>query len=151
MGFVAQPGLGKEMAKEILTSGKALKKMKEIIEAQGGNPNINPDEIRVGEHAIPVRADCDGFVTKVDNNAITAIARAAGAPREKGAGLALQWKRGNKVKKDDILYEIYAQRTSKLKAAHNLALQMKPVVIEGMLLHKIPESSRSTKNQYTHK
>ncbi len=139
MGFVAQPGLGKEMAKEILTSGKAMKKMQEIIEVQGGNPNINPDDINVGQHAIALRASCDGFVTKVDNNAITAIARAAGAPREKGAGLALKWKRGNKVKKDDVLFKIHAQRASKLTAAHKLALQMKPVTIEGMLLHKIPE------------
>lgn len=140
MGFVAQPGQGKEMAKNILTSGRALKKMQEIIEIQGGNPNIHPEDIVVGQHKIALKAACDGFVTRVDNNAITAIARAAGAPKEKGAGIALKWKRGNKVKKSDTLLEIHAHRASKLTEAHNLALKMKPVTIEGMLLHKIPET-----------
>jgi len=140
MGFVAPQGQGKELAKNVLTSGKALKKMQEIIEVQGGNPNLRPEEISVGEHKIAVQAPCDGFVTRVDNNAITAIARASGAPKEKGAGITLKWKRGNKVKKSETLLEIYAQRPSKLREAHNLALKMKPVTIEGMLLHKIPET-----------
>jgi AMP phosphorylase len=139
MGFVAQPGQGKDLAKEILLSGKALSKMREIIEIQGGNPKIRPEDINFGQHTAALKAPCDGFVTNVSNAAITAIARAAGAPREKGAGVALRWKRGYKVRKNDILFEIYAERASKLNDAYNLALSMNPVTIEGMLLHKIPE------------
>ncbi|MFQ6067964.1 MAG: AMP phosphorylase [Candidatus Bathyarchaeia archaeon] len=139
MGYVAQPGQGKDLAKEILASGKALEKMREIIEIQGGDPKIRPEDIRLGQHTITLKAPCDGFVTNVSNAAITAIARAAGAPKEKGAGVALRWKRGYKVKKNDVLFEIYAERASKLNDAYNLALTMKPVTIEGMLLHKVPE------------
>ena len=139
MGFKAQPGQGKDLAKEILASGKALKKMREIIEIQGGNPRLRPEDIVIGHHTVVLKAPCDGFVTNVSNTAITTIARAAGAPREKGAGVALRWKRGYKVKKNDILLEIYAERTSKLNTAYNLALTMNPVTVEGMLLHKIPE------------
>ncbi len=141
MGFVAQLGQGKDMAKEILASGKALEKMREIIEMQGGNPKIRPEDINVGQHTMALKAPCDGFITNVSNAAITVIARAAGAPREKGAGVALRWKRGYKVKKNDVLFEIYAERASKLNDAHNLALTLNPVTIEGMLLHKIPEFS----------
>jgi AMP phosphorylase len=139
MGFVAQPGQGKDVAKEILASGRALKKMHEIIEIQGGNPKIRPEDIAMGEYTAELKAPCDGFVTNVSNAAITAIARAAGAPQERGAGVALRWKRGYKVKKGDVLFEIYAERATKLKEAYNLALAMNPVTIEGMLLHKIPE------------
>jgi len=139
MGGVASRNHGKDVAKEILLSGKALKKMKEIIEAQGGNPNIKPEEIPVGQHHIAVKAPCDGFVTNVDNTAITSIARAAGAPIEKGAGIILRWKRGYKVKKDDVLLEIYAERESRLTEAYNAAQRTNPVTIEGMLLHTIPE------------
>lgn len=139
MGFVAQPGQGKGLAKEIIASGKALEKMREIIEIQGGKPKIRPEDIVVGQHTVAVKAPCDGFVTNVSNDAITAIARAAGAPREKGAGVTLRWKRGYKVKKNDVLLEIYAERTSKLNDAYNLALTMNPVTVEGMLLHKIPK------------
>lgn len=139
MGLTAQPGKGKDLAKEILASGKALKKMREIIEIQGGNPKIRLEDIPVGQHVVAIKAPCDGFVTNVSNAAITAIARTAGAPREKGAGVALRWKRGYKVKKDDVLFEIYAERTSKLNNAHKLALTTNPVTVEGMLLHKVPE------------
>jgi len=139
MGFVAQPGQGKDLAKEIVTSGKGLKKMREIIEIQGGDPKIRPEDIAIGQHTIEIRAPCDGFVTNVSNAAITAISRAAGSPREKGAGVALRWKRGYKVKKNDVLFKIYAERTSKLNEANNVALTMNPVTVEGMLLHKVPE------------
>ncbi len=139
MGFKAQSGHGKDLAKELLASGKALDKMHEIIEVQGGNPKIRPEEIEIGQHSTAFRSPCDGFVTNVNNAAITAIARAAGAPREKGAGVALRWKRGYKVKKNDILFVLYAERASKLNEAHDLALKKNPVTVEGMLLHKIPE------------
>ena len=139
MGLAAQPGQGKDMARDILTSGKALKKMREIIEAQGGNPKIRPEGIPVGRHRAELKAPCDGFVTNVSNNAITAIARAAGAPREKGAGVALLWKRGCKVKKGEVLLEIRAERSTKLNDAQNLAKSLTPVTIEGMLLHRVPE------------
>ena len=139
MGLAAQPGQGKDMAKDILASGKALKKMRDIIEIQGGNPKIRPEDIPVGQRRAEIRAPCDGFVTNVSNTAITAIARAAGAPREKGAGVALRWKRGYKVKKNDVLLEIYAERATKLNDAYSFALSLNPVTVEGMLLHKVPE------------
>jgi AMP phosphorylase len=139
MGHAAPPGRGKGMATEILTSGKALNTMREIIEAQGGNPKISPADIAIGRCRTELRAPCDGFVTNVSNNAITAIARAAGAPREKGAGVALLWKRGYKVKKDDVLLEIYAERPTKLNDAQVLAQSLTPITVEGMLLDKVPE------------
>ena len=142
MGGVASPNEGKEMAKEILFSGKALMKMKEIIEIQGGDPKIEPEKIPIGEHSIALRAPCNGFVTNVDNAAITAITRASGAPIEKGAGVVLRWKRGYKVKKGDVLLEIYAEQESKLAEAYNVALRTKPVTVEGMLLYRIPEQFR---------
>jgi len=38
------------MAVETLRSGKALLKLKEIIEAQGGDPKISHTDIKPGEH-----------------------------------------------------------------------------------------------------
>jgi len=148
MGGVVSSNEGKEMAKEILFSGRALEKMREIIEIQGGDPKIEPEKVPVGEHSIALRAPCDGFVTNVDNAAVTAITRASGAPVEKGSGVVLRWKRGYKVKKGDVLLEIYAEQESKLTEAYNVALTTKPVTVEGMLLHRIPEQFRKvTYNQ----
>ncbi|PIN96860.1 MAG: thymidine phosphorylase, partial [Nitrosopumilus sp. CG10_big_fil_rev_8_21_14_0_10_33_7] len=39
---------GYALAKKILESGKAEQKMREIIKAQGGNPSIRPEDIRIG-------------------------------------------------------------------------------------------------------
>lgn len=138
MGGIAAEGGGKRMAKEILASGKALQKMREIIEAQGGNPDIKLDDIPVGEHRATINAPCDGFVTNIDNAAIVDIARVAGAPKEKGAGVVLHWKRGSQVREGEPLLEIYAEREFKLSEAYSLALQLKPITIEGMLLHEVP-------------
>jgi len=138
MAGLAPIGGGKEMAKSILESGKALKKMREIIEAQGGDPNVKPEDIPVGEYRATIKAPCDGYVTGVSNRAVNAIARAAGAPVEKGAGVVVYWKRGAKVKKGDPLLEIYAERESKLSEAYSIASKLRPITIEGMLLQRVP-------------
>ncbi len=139
MAGVTTRGSGKELAEEILASGKALKKMREIIEAQGGNPDVKPEDIPLGQYTMEIRAPCDGYVTDVDNHSIKEIALAAGAPAEKGAGVLLHAKVGYKVEKGDPLMTIYAERESKLTEAYNVAMRTKPITVEGMLLRRIPD------------
>jgi len=139
MGGKASHGTGYEVAKRILNSGKAYEKMKQIIEAQGGDPNIKPEEIALGEHRYKIYSPIDGYVTRISNKAINLIARAAGAPKDKGAGVMLYVKRGYKVKKGDILLEIYSERATKLQDAISILRNINPVVVEGMLLKTIPE------------
>jgi len=138
MGGVAAYGDGYDKAMSILKSGKAYEKMKEIIEAQGGNPEIKPDEIPLGEYRYKMYAPIDGYITRISNNAINIIARAAGAPKDKGAGIMLYGKRGYKVKKGEAILEIYAERSVRLQDAVSLLNQLKPILIEGMLLKTIP-------------
>jgi len=132
-------GKGQDFAKEILNNGRALQKMREIIEAQGGNPMIKPEDIPIGQHVAEIYAPADGYITRVSNRAITQIARAAGAPMEKGAGLIFYGKEGHKVAKGEKVLEIYAERESKLDEARALALKINPITVEGMLLREIPE------------
>jgi len=135
----ASKGKGQDMAKELLASGKALKKMREIIEAQGGDPKVGPGNIPIGDSKAEITAPCDGYITRVSNKAITEIARAAGAPIEKGAGVVFYGKEGHKVEKDQKILEIHAERESRLDEAYQLALKLKPITLEGMLLQEIPE------------
>lgn len=135
----ASRGRGSGMAKDILSSGKALSKMKEIIGAQGGNPQTSPDQLPVGTLRAELRAPCDGYIIRVSNKAINGIARAAGAPGEKGAGVILKDKEGQKVRRDEAILEIYAERESRLDEAYQLALKLKPIMIEGMLIEELPE------------
>ncbi|MFQ5800778.1 MAG: thymidine phosphorylase, partial [Candidatus Hydrothermarchaeales archaeon] len=146
-GGVAARGEGKKKALEILKSDAALKKMKEIIAAQGGNPKITSDDIKLGRYRSEIRSDEDGYVVGINNKAVVDIARAAGAPRDKRAGFLLLKSKGYKVSAGDVLFEIYAESKYKLDQAMKLARQQNPVKIEGMLIERIPrytviESSR---------
>ncbi len=135
---VVQKGQGYEAAMDMIMKGKTYQKMKEIIEAQGGNPNVKPDDLPVGSYRHIIKAESDGYVTAVDNEAIVEIARAAGAPLDKGAGVVLYQKQGYKVNKNDPLLEIYAERSSKLSDAITIAERKLPVLVEGMLLKVYP-------------
>jgi len=136
---VAPRGTGQEAAKEALRTGRALKKMREMIEAQGGDPKVKPEDIPVGEYRVQLKAPADGYVTGVDNASIATIARLAGAPSEKGAGVLLHAKQGYKVRRGDVLLEIFAERESKLTEAYEAATRLRPVTVEGMLLRRVPE------------
>jgi AMP phosphorylase len=128
---------GYEYAKEILNSGKALEKMREIIQAQGGEI-IRADDVPVGDKTYTLKAAKEGAVESVYNRTIVKIARAAGAPKDKGAGVYLHKKRGEVVKEGDSLITIYAEKEWKLDNAIDIALQESPVEITGMILERYP-------------
>lgn len=131
-------GQGEDVAREVLLSGKAYEKFKEIVEAQGGNPNITPDEVPVGKYTYTVTSPLEGAVTNIDNAAITLIARACGAPYDKGAGVQLHAKVGYRVSKGDPLFTLYSNSESRLQEAIELVRETNPVVVEGMLLKVLP-------------
>lgn len=101
---------GLEAAKEILESGKALKKMNQIIKAQG--KQAKP---KLGEFRHQVKSGRTGRVREIDNEIIAKIARMAGAPDDKGAGLYIKKKVPELVKKGDTLYTVYAESKFKLE------------------------------------
>jgi len=136
-------GVGnKQTALEILKSGKAEKKMREIIEAQGGNPKIQPDDIIIGNNFTPIKSKNEGRVLWIKNSSIIQVARRAGAPKDKGAGIHFNVKTGDDVRKGDVLFTIYSDNYMRLNDAVNLAEELEPVVVgkrfeEKMLLDKV--------------
>ena len=142
LGGAASPGMGNQMANEILSSGKAYQKMREIIEAQGGDPDVEPDDLPVGDEKEVVLSPRDGYVTHIDNGRIIEIARAAGAPRDRGAGLRVLLKEGSKVDKNEPLLEIYGEHEAKLEDALAIATRKPPIRIEGMLVEKVKHRPR---------
>lgn len=103
---------GLEAARTILESGKALQKMKQIIKAQGVQKRPS-----LGEFRYPVKSTKIGRVKEIDNEIIAKIARVAGAPDDKGAGLFINHKVGDIVKKGDLLYTVYAESKFKVTLA----------------------------------
>ena len=117
---------------------KALKKFKEIIAVQGGNPDVTSEMITPGEHVYTVRADSNGYVIDLNNHSLITIARTAGAPADHGAGLYLHAKYGLSLSKGDPIFTIYADRKWRLDKAVEIARRLHPVMVEGMLIDRVP-------------
>ena len=135
---------GQAKAEEMIDSGKAEAKMREIIAAQGGNPKVQPEDLPVGPEMVEVRSEHAGKVIWLSTDDIVRIAREAGTPKEKGAGMILRAKLGDTVHKDDVLFEIYAERSSKLESALELAKHLSPIALTRkptgkMVLDRVPE------------
>ncbi len=142
-GGVAKKGQGYEKAALALHNKSALKKFREIVKAQGGNPNVTLSQLekRIGKFKHTVKSEKEGYITQIKNREITMIARAAGAPHDKGAGILLHAKGGDETDKGKQLFTIYAEKKEKLEHAKSLLQKLKPVVVEGMLLEDIPSST----------
>ncbi len=123
---------GKKKAREILDSGKAYQKFKEIIKAQGGNPNITPDKIQVGKFRYQFKSRKTGKIFMINNYAISKISRIAGSPLDKGAGILLCKHVKDSIKKGEAIFEIYAGSKEKLDYARDIANEMDVVGIKNV-------------------
>jgi len=115
---------GKKEALRIVQTGKAYRKLREIIEAQGGNPDIKPGDLVPGQKVAEFKSTCSGHVLWISNKAVDIVARDAGAPKDKGAGIMFRKKLGDKVKKGEVLFEMYAEKTNKFNRALRLAEEL---------------------------
>ena len=131
-----------KIAFKSIRTRKAEKKLREIIAAQGGNPKIKPEDIAVGDKTVDIYAEQKGIVRWIRNEGIRTIAKFAGAPKDKGAGVLLHVKIGDKVKKGDKLFTIYSTNSIKLREAEKHAKETNPVMViedlaDYMLIKKI--------------
>jgi AMP phosphorylase len=98
-------------------TGAAWKKMQEIIKAQGGNPDIEPNQIVLGAHKYYINATHGGKITFTDNKGINTICRILGAPANKLAGIYLNKQYGEHVKKGERLFTLYADNNERIALA----------------------------------
>lgn len=143
MGGVAESGGGERRARELVESGAALEKMKEIIAAQGGDPDVTADGLELPRYSWEVRSGHGGYVTELDNRGLVAICRAAGAPRDEGAGVVLHKKVGDEVNRGEKVLTVYSESEAKLEEAKELFNREKPYRLEGMVLERYTEGGRS--------
>ena len=108
---------GEELAKYILVSGKAFAKMREIIKAQGGNPDVSSNDIHLAEYVYEVPSPKKGTVTTFNNQDLTIIAKILGCPQDKKAGLYLTRRLDERVDKNDILCILYSSDKWRLREA----------------------------------
>ena len=122
-------GKGYAYAKQILESGKAYKKFKEIIKAQGGKVP-NPEKMKLAKFSITFNAQNSGKIKHIDNKTINRMARIAGAPYDKEAGIYFYAHKNDIVKRGDKLFTLYSDNKSRLNYAKKInwkqGLEIKP-------------------------
>jgi thymidine phosphorylase len=104
-------------ARELLENGAAMRQMQKIIEAQGPTPCRD----EVGDLTADVRAPNDGVFSTIDCLHLNRLARTAGAPLDKGAGIKLYKKIGDRVEAGEPLYRIHAFEPSNFDLALSMA------------------------------
>jgi len=122
-------------AVQILESGLAYKKMQEIIKAQGGNPDIKLKDIQIGKYEYTFKSPKAGIITDINNFTINKIARIAGAPKDKGAGIYIHnINEGDFIRKGAPIMTIYAESQIKLKYALNVLKKIGGIVMDHRLI-----------------
>ena len=116
----------KNLADNAITSGKAYEKFKEWIALQGGNENWieNPDLFPKAQYKEDIFAESDCYISSMNAEDIGIASVILGAGREKkedsidfSAGIIINKKTGNKIKKGDIIATLYTNNKNSLLSA----------------------------------
>ncbi|MBD3156630.1 thymidine phosphorylase [Candidatus Peregrinibacteria bacterium] len=99
----------KKEARAVLETGKAWKQFQKIVKAQGKKRLP-----KRGEHTFVVKAKKAGTIKSIHNKLIANIARTAGAPQDKGAGIIIHKKIGDIIKKGEPLYTVYTENKTRI-------------------------------------
>ncbi|MGG4453065.1 pyrimidine-nucleoside phosphorylase [Brevibacillus porteri] len=125
-GLVTDVEEGRKKLEDLMASGKAVDKLAEMVEAQGGNKQDVYDLSRLSQAKIihTVTAEQDGFVSAIDAEAIGHASVVLGAgrltkemPIDLAVGLVLHKKRGDQVKAGEVLVTIHANEDQLLQNA----------------------------------
>lgn len=108
-------GQGYAVAKEILTSGRALDALNKIIYAQGKAP-----QPKLGHLTRDIVAPISGVVDSIDTYRINKIGILSGASQYPGAGLDLLKKVGDSVEQGETIYRIHAVNSTDFAFANSV-------------------------------
>ncbi len=115
---------GIEKSKKAIEDGSALNKFIELIKAQGGNADIinNYSLFDLGKNKTEIKATKNGYIKKLIALDVAKSAKLLGAGRDKktdpinyGAGISLNKKIGDFVKKDETIMTLYYDEISNSK------------------------------------
>ena len=122
----------RRMAKGAIDDGSALGKLREMIEAQGGDPTVIDDYSRFKQAKYEAEAVCpkDGYIKHTDTETVGIAAVLLGAGREKkgdpidpSAGIILKKKTGDYVHKGETLAVLCTDVESKIEEARKIFLK----------------------------
>ncbi len=125
-GFCKSREEGVAMCKEAIASGKALDKLADFVEAQGGNREevYHPERLPKANIVEDVLATTEGYIQHIDCDEVGICSLILGGGRETkeseidlSVGMILKKKVGDYVKVGDALCEMHANDREKLEIA----------------------------------
>ena len=117
---------GRKKLTEKLESGEGLKKLAELIQAQGGDARVAYDTslLPKAKERLQVRALKSGYLARVATDRIGDAAKLLGAGREKktdvidpAVGIVVKKRIGDRVEMGDVLCEVHANPASDTQGA----------------------------------
>jgi pyrimidine-nucleoside phosphorylase len=117
------------LAKNALDSGRAYEKLKEMVEAQGGDVSVieNTEGFEKAPIVYEVKADQEGFISQMNTERLGIASVVLGAGRENkedsidySAGIILQAKIGDRIKLGQTLATLYTAKEKELKAVEDM-------------------------------
>lgn len=140
-GKAETPDLGEALAQSVIDSGAAMEKWLEVVATQGGDPHVFESAYPLAPETT-VYAPQSGFVAAIDALEIGKISVETGAGRlrkedavDAGAGILLQKKEGDEVRKGEQIATLY---THKAADAEHLAKR----IARAYQISEQPEASR---------
>ena len=142
------------LLKDILNNGKALEKFQAWVSSQHGDPAMvdDPNLLPQAEIVKVFPAAKDGYVQTIKAQSVGLAAMTLGAGRESkedqldlAAGIVLNKKIGDQVKKGEALAWLHTNQKNKLEAAENTLaaafnLSREPVAVPPLILGKVDGS-----------
>lgn len=104
------------MLEDAINSGKAFEKLKKMVEYQGGNVKQieDPDLLPQAKFKTQMKSKKEGYIDNIHSMNLGILSMKLGGGREKkedninyAVGLEMKVKKGDKIKKDDILATVY--------------------------------------------
>ncbi len=126
LGGAGRAGTGVAPAERTLDSGAAWRKFQAICDAQGGMRSPP-----VAAFHRPVTAYRSGWISAFDNRSLARVAKLAGAPDARAAGLVLHTRLGAEVQSGDPLFTIHAETPGELEYALNYVNGRRDIVTIG--------------------
>jgi len=116
LGGVAREGHGAALAAATLASGSAWAKFQRICDAQGGM-RTPP----VARQTRDITAPRTGVIDRIDNRRLSRLAKLAGAPEDKAAGLKILARIGEQVVEGQPLLTVHAETSGEIDYALDYA------------------------------
>jgi len=120
---------GQELARQILNSGKALEKFNQIIKLQGANMKKISQTLSLAKFSKQIKATRNCKISQIDNKQINTLARIAGSPNDKKAGVYLHKHVKGKLKRNEPIITIYSSSKTRLKHAVEFYKGNKAIVL----------------------